>query len=206
MMKRAVLLMVALCLVLSVSALGQDDTKMLSAFGLKGGLNLANFSGDIENNKSMVAFGGGVFGKITPSPTICIQPEVLFMQKGAEDDVEGGEKLKLNYIEVPVLVKYMIPTEGNINPSIFAGPAVSFLMSADYGDEDMKDYIKSVDFGLAFGAGADIAIGDGGGKVTFDGRYTLGLSNINDADDSDEISVKNGVITFMVGYAFPLGN
>ncbi len=206
MMKRVLLMMLALCLMLSVSAFGQDDTKMLSAFGLKGGLNLANLSGDIENNKSMVAFGGGVFGKITPSPTICIQPEVLFMQMGTEEDFDNGEKVKLNYIEIPVLIKYVFPTEGSFEPNIFAGPAVSFLMSADYGDEDIKDYITSVDFGLAFGAGADIAIGDGGGKVTFDGRYTLGLTNINDDVDSDEFSIKNGVITFMVGYAFPLGN
>ena len=205
-MKRVLLMMLALCLVLSVSAFSQDDTKMLSAFGLKGGLNLANLSGDIENNKSLIAFGGGVFSKITPSPTICIQPEVLFMQMGTEEDVDNGEKIKLNYIEIPVLIKYVFPTEGSFEPNIFAGPAVSFLMSADYGDEDIKDYITSVDFGLAFGAGADIAIGDGGGKVTFDGRYTLGLTNINDDVDSDEFSIKNGVITFMVGYAFPLGN
>lgn len=202
-MKRALLLMLVLSLALGVTAVAEDDTKMLSSFGIKGGLNIANLSGDIEDNKALMAFGGGVFGQLTVSPTLIIQPEVLYMQKGTEEDVDGGEKLKLNYIEVPILVKYVFPTEGSFEPCVYAGPVISFLMSAKIGDEDIKDFVKSTDFGVAFGAGAEFAVGEGGGKFHFDGRYTLGLTNASD-DDSDD-DVKNGVISVFVGYGFPLG-
>ena len=125
------------------------------------------------------------------------------MMKGTEEDVDEGEKLKLDYLEIPVLVKYMIPTEGKISPCFFAGPAVGMLMSAKYGDEDVKDFTKSIDFGVAFGAGVDVAMGEKG-KLTFDARYTLGLANIVDEEGVDD-KVKNANISFMVGYSFPIG-
>ena len=39
-------------------------------------------------------------------------------------------------------------------------------------DEDIKDSMKSTEFGIAFGAGVDFVMGKG--KLTFDGRYDLG--------------------------------
>jgi hypothetical protein len=199
------------------------QAQMKTEFGLKGAVNMANMSGDVENNKMMLAFGGGIFARIMPNDQICIQPEVLYMMKGCKFDDVGtttDAKTVFNYIEVPVLVKYMIPTEGKISPCIFAGPAVGMLMSAkakgtqdntDY-DNDIKDFMKSIDFGVAFGAGIDFAVGEKG-KITFDARYTLGLNNLNDVSEADaatfgfgvDDSFKNGVISVMVGYAFPIG-
>lgn len=214
-----VMALAAFAMLLVVPAQAQMKTEL----GLKGAVNMANLSGDVTDNKMMLAFGGGVFARIMPSPQFCIQPEVLYMMKGCKfDDVGTTTDMKttLSYIEVPVLVKYMIPTEGNISPSIFAGPAVGFLMSAkakatvDGTEEDMdiKDYLKSIDFGVAFGAGVDFAVGEKG-KITFDARYTLGLTNGNDVSAADaaaagmdvDDSFKNGVISVMVGYAFPIG-
>ena len=205
-----VMALAAFAMLLVVPAQAQMKTEL----GLKGAVNMANLSGDVTDSKMMLAFGGGIFARIMPSPQFCIQPEVLYMMKGCKfDDVltTTDAKITASYIEVPVLVKYMIPTEGKISPCIFAGPAVGFLMSAKAKatvdgteeDVDIKDNCKSIDFGVAFGAGVDFAVGEKG-KLTFDARYTLGLTNLNDIEGDDD-SIKNGVISVMVGYAFPIG-
>ena len=207
---------------------GAVQAQMKMEFGLKGAVNMSNVTGDVENNKMLLGFGGGIFARMMPSPQITIQPEVLYMMKGAKfDDYTNAldmditdAKMEFSYVEVPILVKYNIPTEGKIAPSLFAGPAVGFLMSAkkkgaedgvDY-DCDVKDYMKSIDFGVAVGGGIDVAMGEKG-KLTFDARYTLGLSNINDVAEADvadfgygtDASLKNANISVMVGYAFPIG-
>jgi hypothetical protein len=94
--------------------------------------------------------------------------------------------------------------------SVEAGPQVGFLMSAklkgeetdSFGgdpvtlefDEDFKDYIKGTDFAFNVGAGYKL---DGG--LFFNARYSLGISNISEDDNSD---AKNGVFQFSVGYFF----
>ncbi len=213
-MKKALVALLALGLVGSL-AYGQG----LTGKGIKVGLNLANVSGDdIEDNKMQLGFAFGAFITYSFNEMFAIQPEVLYSMKGfkIESDEEYGgvtasyeQKNHLNYLEIPVLFKFMPKMEGSFAPNIFAGPALGIKMSATYdaeitidgqtesSDGDLED-IKSIDFGLAFGAGADFEVGPG--KVTFDARYTLGLSTIDDSEA--EADVKNGVITFMLGYSF----
>ncbi len=218
-MKKLTLTMLVLGILAMLMA-GTAQAQMKMEFGVKGAFNLANVTGDVENNKMMMAFGGGIFARMMPSPQFTIQPEVLFMMKGTKfDDFDLGgvaytdAKWVYNYVEIPVLAKYMIPMEGNISPNIFAGPALGLLMSAkekgtadgeDY-DVDIKDLLKSIDFGVAFGAGVDVAMGEKG-KLTFDARYTLGLTNTLDVPEGGaDVSVKNANISVMVGYAFAIG-
>ncbi|TFG88147.1 MAG: PorT family protein, partial [Candidatus Atribacteria bacterium] len=58
-------------------------------FGVKAGLNLANLAGDdIEDMKMKLCFGGGVFMNYPMTESISLQPELLFMMKGAKVDVD----------------------------------------------------------------------------------------------------------------------
>lgn len=181
--------------------------------GFQGALNLANMSGDIAENKVLLGFGGGVFARFTPAPQFFVQPEVLYMMKGTKWDLEILDetlelKFKFNYIEIPVLFGYQFPMQGSVSPAIYVGPALGILMSADAEadgeSEDMKDFTKSTDFGLVIGGGVDIKTGEKG-KFMLGGRYTLGLSNINDDEEDPDFELKNGVISFFVGYGFPIG-
>lgn len=185
-------------------------------FGFKGGLNMANFSGDVEGTDTRTGFGGGLFFKINmPNGNFAFQPEVLYVMKGAKgtEDMEGtvvDVEYKMNYIEVPVLVKYNFPTQGKIKPNLFLGPFIGFLMTSKVeataegisAEVDMKDITKSVEFGSTFGGGVDIMVGPKG-KLSFDARYSLGLSNI--VDDGSEDDVKNNVFSFYLGYSMGLG-
>ncbi|MEW6412903.1 MAG: porin family protein [Candidatus Zixiibacteriota bacterium] len=197
-------IVIVLAVVLLTAAFAQA-----TELGFKAGLNLANLTGDVENNKAMMTFGGGAFAKFMVAPQIFIKPEVVYMMKGTKGDSDDfDEKMKFNYIEIPVLLGYQFPTQGSVSPSLFVGPAVGILMSAKYELEgvevDIKDFTKSTDFGLVLGGGVDFGLGTSG-KLAFDARYTVGLTNLNDDVDADEFEFKNTVFSFFVGYAFPIG-
>ena len=66
---------------------------------------------------------------------------------------------------------------------------------AKYGDYDIKDSYKSIDFSIPLGLSYEIS------DFVIDARYNLGLSNI--VDHSDDGKVKNGVIMLTLGYKIP---
>jgi len=87
--------------------------------------------------------------------------------------------------------------------SLEAGPQIGLLVSTtdEYEDEedDIKDFLKSTDFGINFGLGYKLESG-----LNFTARYNIGLSDNLDADDfeTDGAEYKNSVIQFSVGYFF----
>lgn len=196
------------------------------ASGIKGGLKIGVSSaklhgddvGDLEDLfgedlKSRIGFSVGGFITFNISEMFAIQPEVLYTMKGLRYEEEiFGETLKvwmkLDYLEIPVLVKIIFPSPGGVNPYLFAGPAVAIKLSAkvkaeiagESEEEPIEEGLKSTDFGLVIGAGVDFGFGASGmGKMTLDVRYSLGLSTISDFEGDD---VKNGAFSLMVGFSF----
>ena len=184
--------------------------------GVKAGLNIANLGGsDVEGTDSRTALVFGVFVDVPLSPIFSIQPEVLYSMQGAkEKETDNGTTVdityKLDYIQIPVLVKVNVPVQGsNVKPSVFAGPALGINTTAKAKGEgggvsaevDLKDLgmpVKSTDFSLVFGAG--IGFGAGSMTIDFDARYWLGLSSIDDS--AANADVKNKVIQFMASLGF----
>ncbi|UCF05814.1 MAG: PorT family protein [bacterium] len=170
--------------------------------GVKAGINLADLTGDdIENNEMKLAFGGGIFCNFAITDVISIQPEVLFMMKGTKSSVLENTGYHFTYIDIPLLARFSVPTEGSLVPSFFGGPYLGFLMSATAEralvEEDIKESLKDTDYGLVFGAGLDYRVGDG--HVFLDIRYSFGLTTIVDEGDED---AKNTGIMFMLGYGY----
>jgi len=196
-MRNILTVLIAIALI-ATFAMAQGIT--VTGYGPKAQLNLANISGDnSDNNKIAVMFGVGGFLNVNIIPELDVQGEVLYNQKGCKVDTSGGETKTLAYLDVDVLAKYNIPMEGDIKPVIFAGPQIGFLLSASYGDQDIKDNLESLDYGLILGAGVSIPAGDG--SVLVDARYNLGLANMNKVGGSI-YSNQNQVISISVGYAF----
>ena len=203
--------MLRFCLVLFVH-LALTMPAGLSAqttIGAKAGINLANVtfsSGGVSASAdSRTGFVGGAFAQFGLGSPLFIRPEVLYSSKGSEssDDFETFT-LALDYLEVPVLIGAAFPLENSaLKPQVFAGPAVGFLLSCDSGGTDCKDEAKSVDFGLVFGGGLEFALENL--SLYFDGRYNLGLTNLDDSGEED-FSAKNRVWQFMAGVGFPVGN
>lgn len=208
----------ALALVLFLGAgLGLMSTPAQAQMGIQPGvraggafMTIGGDTGD-QDPGTRTGFLVGGYALLNLSGPIAIQPEILFVQKGSsnEQSFQGTtftSTTKLDYIEVPVLAKYQISGGSGFSPSIFAGPAVGFNANAERTTEgrgqseteDISDGVSGTEFGLYFGAGADI--GFGAGSVSIDARYNLGLSNIADTDG--DFSQNNQGFMITAGFAF----
>lgn len=192
------LLLSSFVMVLAVYSYGQGISG-----GVKAGMSLANqkwtSQGISLDTKAKPGLHAGVFLTAMINEKFGVQPEALFSMQGSRWDFSGNDsKLKFAYVDVPVLLRYNI-TE---MISVHAGPQFGILMSAEAEDEsgdteDIKDEMKSIDFGGAAGAEVVLPMGLG-----FGARYVIGLSNIADSDDADldELEVKNRNFQIYVFY------
>jgi len=178
-------------------------------FGIKGGINLATITGDdFVNFDNRTCFHFGAVVEIGISENFSFQPELLYSCQGSDYGVDDTSfvdtkaalfngTIKVDYLNVPLMAKYYV-SEGL---SLEAGPQLGFLISAtdefEGEEEDIKDFVKGIDFGVNFGLGYKL---DGG--LNFGARYNLGLSNANDDEDLSDITFKNGVFQFSLGYFF----
>ena len=155
-------------------------------FGIKGGLNVYNVSVDDESEyDSKTGLHVGFLGHIHLNKQWALQPELLYSAQGAKFTSNGIEsKLKLDYINVPILFQYMFDNGFRLE----AGPQVGFLVGAKTEANDVsvdvKDQLKGVDFSLGLGLGY-IHVPSGFGV---DARYNLGLSNISEDDDNKSMN------------------
>src|SRR5690606_30593652 len=130
------------------------------SYGLKAGVNLANLtiSGDIEDvlePSLMAGFHAGEFVNFDVAENFSVQPELWYSSSGAEYEYEdeeefGSGKLKVGYLNLPVMAQYQV-VEGLY---VEAGPQIGLLLSAkdefEGDEEDIKDDVKDLDFGLGF--------------------------------------------------------
>lgn len=176
-------------LVLAIFAFGFTNAQE-TKFGVKGGLNIASLT-NLSYTKSLVGFNIGGFAEIKLNEKFAIQPELLYSGQGAKYQDIGN--FSMNYINVPVMAKYFITEAFNIE----AGPQVGFLMSAKEDGTNVKEFVKSTDFGVNLGAGYDITK-----NIGLNLRYCLGLSGVDKEILAGDKSSKNSVIQLSVGYKF----
>ena len=193
--------------------------------GVKGGLNFANLSVDAPDDPdfgfdSQTDFLAGAFAQFGIGRVFAVQPEVLYSQRGANSrDEDPAAKLNLDYIEVPLLLMARLGSrESPMYPILYAGPSVAFetrcsvtgeqdgsSVSLDCDDPQLDGALETTktNFGLVFGGGFEILYSRL--TIQLDARYNLGLTNLNDADDAAEVSVKNRTWSFMLGLGIPVG-
>jgi len=229
----------AAVLLLGLAVQAQENSVGITGKGIKLGAGWGSLSTNNEafESGSTAGFAAAAFLTYSFTPKLALQPEVMYVRKGAgENYIFVGDGYKLGYLEFPVLLKYKLVDGKRLIPSLFAGPAVSTLLSAEiyqdnfFSDDevyDVKDGMKSVDFGLVFGG--EVAF-QSTRQVKFflDVRYTLGLNNVIDpvkwndgreiVDEGDwgifhwtdynrplieeDVEVKNQVFSFLIGIRF----
>ena len=238
----------------SVSMTGQKS------FGVKAGLSVPNISTGSDNIftqefGSISAFGVGVFLNVPISGSFSFQPEFLFAVKGGKRNglqpipdtrvpaalsalLPSGlvpyatfdNKSLLNYIEIPLLLKYT--SQGRKGISVFGGPYIGFIALAkqkirgssalylDPGatqavslpgasaplvlsfdqDVDIEDEIASSNFGVQ--GGLDLFTHSGDTKIFLQGAFSLGFTKIQKDTRFGESQV--GSVTFSLGFSQPL--
>lgn len=165
-----------------------------TTFGAKAGLNLTKVTGGETKTKAKIGLVAGVFAEVSLGEDFRFQPELLFSSQGYKvKDVEG--KVSLNYVSIPLIAKYYV-AEGF---ALEVGPQVGILLSAKTkagkGEVDIKEQVKTIDFGLNIGGSSDITE-----NMFVGARYNFGLSKLAKGKDADK--VKNSVLSVSLGYRF----
>ena len=209
-MRRILLLAAMFVAVTAISAQG---------FGLRGGLNLSNLTGDgIEDAEMKTGFHIGLDYEIAVAPDFYFAPGLLFSTKGTKfEESEGGVsaefKVVLNYLEVPLNLVYK-PVLGEGNLILAFGPYLGYALGGKYKieasgggesisiDEDInfgsdeEDDFKPLDMGANISFGYMFA-----GGLSVQLNTQLGLINIDSAGDSD-YPIKNTGFGLALGYRF----
>lgn len=190
-MKKSIAVVIA-SVFLTFSSLAQNTT-----YGLKAGYNAASLEVDNGTDyESRSAIHGGLLAHIHVSTHFAVQPELVFSMQGGERE-STNTTLKLNYINVPVMLQYM-----NSGFRIQTGPQLGFLVSAESKtgniEIDVDDAFNSIDFSWGVGAGYLFP-----GGIGIDARYNIGISNISDDEDFE---VHNRVFQVGLFYHFNTGS
>lgn len=178
--------------------------------GLKGGLNASSLFYDSQgvNNKSeRIGFHAGVFAQAPLGEFFAIQPELLYMTKGASADYNvlgfnGTNTFKLNYAELPVLATFKLGQAVELQ----AGPYISYLLNSninsngDFGTGASainRNNFNKLDYGIA--GGLNIYFG----KAFIGARYEQGLQRIANSGAARTLldNAKNGVGLVSVGFS-----
>ena len=219
-------------------------------FGIRGGISLNDFFGDqIVNTQQTRNLSAGISVGLIRMGSFQIMAEGYYRQKGAGwnaldalnagggpvaldsaqivNMVNGADlsgqvlEFGLDYIEVPVLLRWNLPImAGRLRPYLNGGPAfgwrvdcgitVSLAAAAATGEpeadceeltsENLQETLKDYELGMVVGAGLDVGVLGGMGAITLDFRLTRGLSRISEGLTGPE--VRNQTFNAVLGYTF----
>jgi hypothetical protein len=156
---------------------------------------------------SKIGLTGGGFVQFAFNDRFSLQPEMMFVMKGVNLDLEdtrGTASAKVNYLEFPIFMRFDRTLNDTLRGSVMAGP--SFGVKVGTGgtiegaqgsveasrDFDIDPAISSRDFGLAFAGGLEWQ------KFLVEARYVLGLTDIatDIYEHADELMNRSFSITF----------
>ena len=170
-------------------------------WGVKAGINTSDFLGkDAANSEIQEDFSGGILLNYRFNDYWALQPEFIFNRKGADLDrgltgENGPARYEFGYINIPVLVKYYIPSGMRFSPNLYAGPEAGFKLYGESNGSDINRDLNNTEFGVAFGVELDFSLGSDPTNlirtVGLDFRYSLGLTEIFDTPQKPE--ARNGV-------------
>lgn len=211
----------------SLIVAAQLTTAQKIQWSAKVGAGLSNFYGDITQVNRVLSFGGGVQAEISFNELISLQPEILFSSEGSKAtfhyvdetaEVNSVERIRLSYLNLPVLLKWSVSKRFSIE----AGPQIGYLLAAkdnyewtatitgatvqESGSADVRDSFRTFSFGAAAGSTFNVSE-----KIYLQLRAYKGFSNINKGeqpeDEEDPVGrgmgkITNAVLQLSVGYRF----
>ena len=178
--------------------------------------NMQTSTGGTVNGSVNLGFGCGAFLGFNISDNVGIQGELIYnslSQRYTETDVE--RKVKLRYINVPVLLSLNTGKSRPFNINFVAGPQIGFSVGSSLSTNGTNNppailSVRKGDLGIAYGAGIDFGINNSlTTRFGFGFRGVLGLFDISDnsqtiATDSYYILDRSRIKTYSayVGVSF----
>lgn len=217
--------LVAIALLIGVNTYAQD--KPLT-FGIKGGVNLSNFSGaSAKGMDARVSFNVGLTVDYALTQDLYLLTGLEYIVKGAKDEgtmsVEdptygkisftGTENDSPTYLQVPIHLGYKLVVTDAAKIVFRAGPYIAYGIGGEVeveGKAVINDVTVDIDGGYdffeegrakRFDFGLGLGVGAEFGKIGVGLGYDLGLINIADTDLIDG-NIKNMNAYLTVGYKF----
>lgn len=180
-------------------------------YGLRLGMNISNISGDYigeyTNAKDGSKIGmnlGGVIGlRVSDTTPIFLESGLYYSGRGAKD-------ITLNYLEIPILIKYGVQVSDDIAVLPYIGPYFSMGMGGKYKHPELDaegnptdniiknssyDKMKHPDMGFKIGCGAEYS------KLYAEVGYQFGVANIA-KDNKKDLGAHTGNLYVNVGVNF----
>ena len=181
------------------------------SFGIKGGVNVAEFSfqdqGTSIRQSSINGFTLGAVLEVALGKNFFLQPEAIFVQRGSELNTSlTNLTTNVNYLDIPVLLKIKILNTNLLNINLLGGPSFGLALNGEETDQGGQTIdinfggdngLKRFDLGINAGGGVGINLGSVG--VFGDIRYLFGVSDISE-DANREI--RNKGLNLSVGLMF----
>ena len=184
--------------------------------GVRAGLNRSTIAAEgASDQDARMGMVVGVDAAVPLGSAIGLRVGGAYAQRGsgASETGVGSFSLELDYFQVSALARAGTPREGGLSVGVLFGPWAGLRLSCnasaslDLGElgsvnesASCGDEAKSMDFGIAAGAGAELAISESL-RLGLDVLYAMGLSAIDDAPDSG----KNRSLAVQAGVVIPLG-
>ncbi len=227
-MKRAIRLSLVVVLLLIMNSPALFSQEMTYFVGPIVGLNRSNtrYLPDISPESgitkvSILGYCLGVATEIGFWKYASVEIEPMFIQKGYKlknakftDGTNvfiGDETDKFDELDIPLLIKFKYPL-GDVTPFAIAGPSMGFVIAStakidipgqSVPDQDIKETTSSVEYGLVYGAGIQIATTP---TMQLMGgiRYQSGLSNMLNNEETPNLTLKTYGLQGFLGVLFTL--
>lgn len=211
-----------MCMILTA---GAAMAQKAFTFGPKISVDYTHFWGKETMHGGQLNYQAGLFMEYRFNDKFSIAPEIVFAAQGGKNDgIVGfdpqhpyssyvtpyGEGLvnadyiyNMNYINIPVMLKYYVTPKWSIDFGLQLGLNVYHKCTikgtnTDYKETvDLKDSAKSVDFGLGLGVTYNITE-----NVFVQARYTLGLTDAIENKVEWGEKAKNGNAQIAIGFRF----
>ncbi len=156
-------------------------------YGLRIGPSFSTVNSDDDNldgGKSQTGLNvGAVVGfSLSPQAPLYLETGLFYNEKGGKKNLSNGKKMTydLNYLEMPVVVKYAIEMDGGFSIQPFAGGYFACGVGGkirNYRDRVAESSFSSQYF-KRFDAGLRLGCGIGYDMLYADLSYDIGLANI----------------------------
>lgn len=170
-------------------------------YGMRLGLNVSTLTGDdygkVMGGKAGLNLAGVIGLRVSQSTPIFLESGLYFTQRGGSKD--KNTYVDLNYLEIPILMKYGVQVADEVAILPFIGPTFSIGIAGKtkFGDgmpkDSSYDYFNRTDVGIKLGCGAEY------NKLYLETGYQFGITNIAKLDDE---SAHSGAFFINLGMNF----
>ena len=173
----------------------------------------------VQHGTSNPVLGGdaGMFYTFKLSDAFDFETGLFYTLRGYQFDqtplYNTSYSLRINYLELPVILKYILPIDWSFRPLISAGPFAALKLGSQktirISEAETTGSVSGVnplDYGIVFGVGAEFDAWNG--QIIIDLNFNWGLANVMTQPDNfiglpdDPGTVKTRAVILMAGYRF----